>query len=465
MYRKDYTKLIEKNWEEIINKVEQQIAIKTVSEPETVDGVFYPFGKGVSEAFDLFKTWADAENFESHNFENKAMHIKMGPKTEEYIALVAHLDVVPATPSRWITDPYVPWHDEEFIYGRGSQDDKGPAVALFYAMKFIQELNIPLNREVRLIFGGNEEKGHMGVDHYFTKNHQPYLGFTADLNFPLTNQEKGGLIGITTVDLDDSIISINGGVVVNAVASDVTVEFKLDEPSSIKEDFSQFLSDNNIKGEIKIDKVSTLSIEGTTSHGSIPFEGVNAVTYAANFLNKYIQSDVLNFIDKMFHNKHFGEAFNIEIDTDDIEYKTTTSLGMVKTVEGKIELHHDMRYTSVLKDQKDPKETIENAILSELPNATVKFEKESEPFFMAEDSTLVTELLSAYSKITGVKNPKPGISGGGTYAKDIDNIVAFGLAFPNSGFTMHSPNERMPLRDLSEGIKIYIEAIINLANS
>ncbi|WP_455794994.1 M20/M25/M40 family metallo-hydrolase [Clostridium butyricum] len=38
------------------------------------------------------------------------------------------------------------------IYGRGSSDDKGPAIVALYALKAVKDMNIPLSKNVRLIF-------------------------------------------------------------------------------------------------------------------------------------------------------------------------------------------------------------------------------------------------------------------------------------------------------------------------
>ena len=37
------------------------------------------------------------------------------------------------------------------MYGRGTSDDKGPAVAALYAMKAVRDLGFELDKDVRLI--------------------------------------------------------------------------------------------------------------------------------------------------------------------------------------------------------------------------------------------------------------------------------------------------------------------------
>ena len=54
------------------------------------------------------------------------------------------------------------------IYGRGTADDKGPAIAALYAMRAVKELGIPVKKNVRLILGTDEECGSSDIRHYYS---------------------------------------------------------------------------------------------------------------------------------------------------------------------------------------------------------------------------------------------------------------------------------------------------------
>ena len=69
---------------------------------------------------------------------------------------VRHNDFQPG--DGWtVTKPFEPLIKGGKIYGRGTADDKGPAVAALYAMRAVRELNIPLKKNVRLILGTDED--------------------------------------------------------------------------------------------------------------------------------------------------------------------------------------------------------------------------------------------------------------------------------------------------------------------
>jgi Acetylornithine deacetylase/Succinyl-diaminopimelate desuccinylase and related deacylases len=55
------------------------------------------------------------------------------------VSIYNHLDVQPALPSEWIAPPFDMQIDNGVYKGRGTTDDKGPALAVFYAAKYAAE--------------------------------------------------------------------------------------------------------------------------------------------------------------------------------------------------------------------------------------------------------------------------------------------------------------------------------------
>ena len=66
------------------------------------------------------------------------------------------------------------------LYGRGAQDDKGPAVAALYAMRCIKELGLPLGKTVRLVLGTDEECGSSDLPHYYAKEEEAPVTISPD---------------------------------------------------------------------------------------------------------------------------------------------------------------------------------------------------------------------------------------------------------------------------------------------
>ena len=87
------------------------------------------------------------------------------------ILLENHMDVVPADPSRWKTDPFTPTVEDGKLYGRGSIDMKGIGVSMLYAFIMLHRQHVPLSRDVLLMFVPDEEVGgDMGAA-WMRKNH------------------------------------------------------------------------------------------------------------------------------------------------------------------------------------------------------------------------------------------------------------------------------------------------------
>ena len=82
-----------------------------------------------------------------------------------------------------------------------------------------------------------------------------------------------------------------------------------------------------------------------------------------------------------------------------------------------------------------------------------------EPIYMPADSPLITKLMDIYRKHTGDESCEPVVIGGGTYARAMDNIIAFGARFPERPELAHQKNEKISEDDLVKMAQIYAEAV------
>lgn len=81
---------------------------------------------------------------------------------------------------------------------------------------------------------------------------------------------------------------------------------------------------------------------------------------------------------------------------------------------------------------------------------------------MPQDSTIVVELMKIYREVTGNKVAVPIAIGGGTYARAMDNCVAFGAIFNHLTSTEHQYNESVKVDELWKSMLIYVRAISTL---
>ena len=85
------------------------------------------------------------------------------------------------------------------------------------------------------------------------------------------------------------------------------------------------------------------------------------------------------------------------------------------------------------------------------------------PLYLPQDSQLVRTLCRVYGELTGA-DADPVAIGGGTYARTMPNIVAFGGAFPGDPETAHQAGEYLTIDQLLATAAIYRQALLALAS-
>ena len=113
-----------------------------------------PFGEGPAKALKVGLKIAEELGFKTVNLDNYCGYAEMG-EGDEIVGIAGHLDIVPVG-GDWTHDPFTLTRDGDYVYGRGTTDDKGPILEALYAMKLLRDSGVKLNKRVRLIMGCNE---------------------------------------------------------------------------------------------------------------------------------------------------------------------------------------------------------------------------------------------------------------------------------------------------------------------
>lgn len=80
------------------------------------------------------------------------------------VCVYGHLDVQPAAKADgWHTDPFTLTEIDGKLFGRGSTDDKGPALSWLWLIEAHQELGMKIPVNIKMIFEGLEESGSEGM--------------------------------------------------------------------------------------------------------------------------------------------------------------------------------------------------------------------------------------------------------------------------------------------------------------
>ncbi|ORX57246.1 hypothetical protein BCR36DRAFT_580661 [Piromyces finnis] len=450
----DYDTLAKKYYDEYLETLKKLIAIPSVYDEATVSDE-HPFGENVTKALNFMVDLAKKDDFQVKNYDNKVVEIIIGDY-EENVTLLGHTDVVPAGATGWEYDPFTLTEvDGGVLRARGVSDDKGPMLASYYSLKLLKENNLLGKYQVRLLVGGNEESGSACMHHYFQtlKMKQPTYGFSPDADFPLIYGEKGIINYEVKGNFDlKNIHSIIGGVAFNSVIEKCTVNLDSDPK------FVEYLKQNNVKFEMEENGDTTdIIFIGKAAHGSTPEQGINAAMVAVNNLAKFYNNAELHKICEMY-NDPYGKGINAYNESKDMG-KNSMNLGI---------FHYENKHLSLIVNFRHVDGVNPESVINNIKEANKPYEIEvssiNKLLFYPLDSTLVSTLLNVYQEETGDYESKPLAIGGGTYAKDADNIVAFGLTFPGVEPHMHDPQENIKKDDLFKGISIYAHAIVALGN-
>jgi len=438
-----------------------QNLIKINSELTTFDPkrVGAPFGEGNKEALDFMLDLANKDGFKTLNVDGYAGHIELGDQNE-YVAIMGHLDVVPAG-SDWTYPPYGAEIHENKMYGRGTEDDKGPTMAAYYAMKILNELDVKLSKRVKLILGLDEESGWRCVEHYFKRHPEvPVSGFIPDADFPLIYAEKGIVrINIEGSFNNNNLISFNGGLRDNMVPDLATAKIKYDN-DDFKEVFNKYLETNNLVGKVlnKDSNIFEVEVSGKSAHGSTPELGINAIDKLNNFiLSLGINNELTAFIDKYLANETDGNKLGVKYFDEEMG-PLTVNFGVLKTNNTKFTATLNLRYPNgvVFED-------LLNHLKDLLKEFNVSYNHHQKLLYNDPNSELVNTLMDVYRKHTNDLEAKPLVIGGGTFARAIPNVVAFGPHFPGKPSYIHQRDEYIDLDDFILATIIYTEALYKLA--
>ncbi len=455
----DYTKLdqiVESLREPLIQTLQKWVRIPSVK-GEPVQNA--PFGQAVRQMLDLALSDCKDLGFVVRDIDGYAGDAQMG-QGEDVLGILAHLDVVPAGDG-WKTDPFGADLIGGRIYGRGVNDDKGPAVAALYAMKAIQMAGIPLKKRVRLILGCDEESGMEDMKYYQAHADMPSAGFSPDACFPVINTEKGlyhlKLQGPAVKD-GLKVVRIEAGQRPNVIPG-LAEAYVLGDTDTVRkvEEFGK-TAGYPVTAERLPDGLVKIAAQGVAGHAAMPEMAKNAIGRLLKALEYLGARGPLLRLAQVIGLEYDGTSLNIAV-SDKLSGALTLNLGILKADEQKVEATIDIRYPVMASP-----EAILKAISAAVYPAgiTVSESAFKQPHHVPESSVLVQSLLDAYHEVTG--RPKQAIAiGGGTYARCLKEGVAFGSLFPEDEELAHQAGEYMTVDGLMANVKIFTRAIVKLA--
>ncbi|KAF0824620.1 dipeptidase PepV [Cytobacillus firmus] len=463
----DWKKEVFNRKEELIEKLSQLLSIKSVKDLSD-QSEEAPMGSGIKEALDFMLQTAERDGFRTKNIDGYAGFAEWGPEeATDYIAILCHLDVVPAT-GEWESDPFSPEIRNGKLYARGAIDDKGPTMAAYYALKIIKESGLPLKHKIRIIFGTDEESGMSCMKRYMQMEPEALTGFAPDAEFPIIHAEKGQINAILKLKEKPgeqhgpiNLRSFYAGEKGNMVPDKAMALVNGTGLETLKETFMAFGKQEDLETEAELVKDTlSLALTGKSAHGMEPFEGINAASKLAHFLAGKVPHPFVTFVSECLAEDHYGKRLGISF-SDEITGPLTVNPGIFRftqNLEGMVALN-----------VRCPVNTPYLRTIEKLSETTLKYGfeveeiREKKPHHVLNDSPVIKILQKAYEQETG-EQAELLTTGGATYARFINSGVAFGAVFPGKENTAHQKDEYIELDDLCSAAVIYARAIYDLAN-
>jgi succinyl-diaminopimelate desuccinylase len=462
MYKEKIDTFIDSHKDEMIETLARLIKIPSVMCKPKEN---MPFGEGPYRALEEMLTIAKEKGFKTRNVDNYVGTIDFG-EGEPDLGILCHLDVVPEG-TGWTTPPYELTVKDGKLIGRGTIDDKGPAVAVLYALMAVRESGVKLSKNVRFIVGTNEENGSGDLKYYLKKESMPPMLFTPDGNYPLINIEKGMLrITISAkCNAENSakkIVGLSGGKTINAVPNEAVAQVTGFSEKEVNDYISASKTTIQFSTECE-NNVITIKAKGVSAHASTPEKGDNALTGLIELLSSFNFEDSKSFklissLSKLFpYNETDGTSSGVK-SSDEISGALTLTFSVFDYKDGNATGKIDIRFPIC-----DSMKKVTDKLSESLSKYgfSITDIMGDEPHHVDENSEFVQKLLKVYSDLTGNEAYCQAI-GGGTYVHNTPGGVAFGAEFPGEDNHMHGADEFMLIDNFLLNAKIFANAIISI---
>ncbi|HZF10954.1 MAG TPA: Sapep family Mn(2+)-dependent dipeptidase [Thermoanaerobaculia bacterium] len=410
------------------------------------------------------------------------------PGAKPVLALLAHGDVQGVDGQIWSSPPFEGRRVGDKIVGRGTEDDKGPAVAALYALAALKDTGWPLGATVRLVIANGEESSWDEIPYYLARASLPDLTVGLDAAYPVTHAQKG--YGILTFEAGKPaaaphpgqlrVVRLAGGSGVSIIPErgEALLAPAHPEPSAVTAlvaDLSRRTAEwakRHPPAQLTVsregDLVKLVAV-GKGGHSSEPRSGHNALGDLTAFLATLdLTLDppgaLALFVGTTVGTETDGQALGLARHDDEIG-DLTSSLAFLKEQDGKPAEVVNIRQPRGLPQGEIEKRLAERTALftrrTGVPLAT-KVEILSEPHLVPADGKLVSSLLAVWQEVTGTPG-RPIAVGGGTEARLFPGGVDFGPALSMEHYRGHGTDEYMTVGELHRVAELTVAAVWRLA--
>lgn len=409
-----------------------------------------PFGQPIDDCLDATLAICRRFGFITHKDPEGYYGYADVGHGEGLIGLFCHLDVVGAgEPSGWFSDPFTGVLRNGRLYGRGSQDNKGPTLACLYALHLLQRHGPGLRHKVRVVFGTDQELLGRCIQRYKQWERLPDVSFCPDSAFPLVNAEKRLIQAYLYGPPSDDLV-LDCGDIFNAVPDRALYSGPQQRKLQRQLDLLGYPWRQQDKGTLVL---------GQGAHASVCNQsGVNAIVRLCRALQGIgYRHPALGLCSLVIGEDTSMRALLGSV-RDDLSGELTVNLAKLKLDRHGCQVGIDVRVPVSFSRQEYHR--LMREAVARLGWRYEEFDH-LEPMFVPAHAPFVQALSRAYETVTG-ERARPRASGAATYARAIPNCVAFGALLPGHPRVEHMPNEFISVEGLVKACTIYAEALAQL---
>lgn len=399
------------------------------------------------------------------------------------LALLTHGDVQGVEGQQWSSPPFEGKLVNGRIIGRGTEDDKGPIVAILYVLAALRDAGWPLDSTLKLLVANAEESSWAEIPYYLERAPMPERTIGVDAAYPVTHSQKG--YGILTFKAQPllagtqpkpgkwRVIKMSGGSGMSIIPE--RGEALLEATGANPEDLSRAASawaQAHPPAKISVSREGDhlkVTAEGRGGHSSAPASGHNALGDLTAFLATLdLRMDPWGALTAFT-----GNAVGTETDgrslglghRDAVMGELTSNLSFLREDQGAPVAQVNIRYPrGIDKELMEKQLAGRAAAFSRQTGATIATDVNlsSQPHLAPAEGPLVSTLLAAWQEVTG-KPGKPVAIGGGTQARLFPGGVDFGPAEDMVRYRGHGTDEYLTPEELHRIAELTMAAVVRLA--
>lgn len=475
---------------EMIEDIKSLVEIPSVakSQEKTSSAEDFPFGRECKRAGERMRQMAEKYGFWTEDCGGRCVRIqyeKAEGLSPDRIEIWNHLDVVPEGEG-WVYPPYKCTLKGDFLIGRGVSDNKGPAVAVLYALRYLKERGIRLHYQLSQVCGLSEETGMEDAAWYVKQYGSPKLAVISDCRFPLCYGEKGRCRMKFLYEGElPHIEALGAGLVSNSVADTARLVLRGQQESFPAKGLGEKTAWGELSGNMTVkyrDGKLHLTAKGIGGHAAAPEKCVNPIGILSDFVEReeslLLTKEERSFFGFLKKSCSDGYGQGLDIAVEDKVFGKMSCAGTLLCFDGKrASLEFDLRF---------PPKTDINGMIE-------KMERQAKPFGWRLSESNVKKgyvhdpdtqemkiLLNAYRQVYGEAG-QPYVMGGNTYAGFFENAVGFGpgiprtplfdfrhekaleaLKLPKGHGGGHACDEVQSLQGLCDAVRVYVTALLAL---